>query len=73
MSTVEIEEAIATLPPAQYAELLAWIDERRAAETDAQFEAAVLSGRFDALARRAELAVENGESVPLETFLREEV
>lgn len=73
MSTVlEIEQAIATLPPVEYAQLLAWMDARRAAEVDARLEEAVLSGQFDTLAERAERDVDARESLPLEAFLREE-
>lgn len=70
-TAVEIEQAIETLSPAEYAKLLAWLDERRAAEVDARFEAAVLAGRFDALAQRADNDLKAGHTVPLEDFLRE--
>ena len=71
MSTAsEIEHAIETLPSDEYAKLLAWIDERRAAEVDAAFEAAVLAGKFDGLAERASRDIAAGETVPLEDFLR---
>ena len=73
MSTVvEIEHAIEALPASEYAKLLAWLDERRASQIDAQFEEAVLSGKFDTLARRAERAIDAGRTLPLEDFLREQ-
>ncbi len=71
MSTAaEIECAIQTLPSDEYAKLLVWLDERRAAQVDADWEAAILSGKFDRLAERAARDIEAGETVPLEEFLR---
>ena len=71
MSTVlEIESAITRLPPPDYAALLAWLDERRAAETDAKFEAAIFAGKFDAMAERAVRDAEAGKCTPLDEFLR---
>ena len=71
MSTVlEIETAIANLPPTDYAALLAWLDERRTAEVDAKFEAAILAGKFDAMADRALRDVQAGQCTPLDEFLR---
>ena len=73
MSTVaEIEQAIESLPTSEYVELLAWLDKRRAAQVDARFEDAILSGKFDALAQCAEHAVEAGQTLPLDAFLREQ-
>ncbi len=72
MSTAsEIEHAIETLPTEEYAKLLAWLDERRAAQVDADFEAGVRAGKFDGLADRAAREIEAGETVPLDEFLRE--
>lgn len=71
MSTVtEIECAIETLPSDEYVKLLAWLDERRAAHVDAEWEAAILSGKFDPLAERASRDIEAGETVALQEFLR---
>ena len=71
MSTVpEIEQAIESLPPADYAALLAWLDERRAVEVDAKFEQAILAGKFDAMAGRALSDAEAGKCTPLDEFLR---
>ena len=54
MITVEaITSAIAELPPEQVAQIRAWLDERAAAEWDAQIEQDERAGRFDALAERA--------------------
>ena len=71
MSTAEIEQAIESLPASAYAELLAWLDDRRASQADARFEDAALSGKFDALAQRAEHDIDAGQTLPLEDFLRE--
>ena len=71
MSTVlEIEQAIESLPPSDYAALLAWLDERRATETDSKFEQAILAGKFDAMADRALRDAEAGKGTPLDEFLR---
>ena len=71
MSTVlEIESSIASLPPSDYAALLAWLDERRAAEADSKFEAAILAGKFDAMAERAVRDAQAGKCTPLDEFLR---
>lgn len=71
MSTVqEIERAIESLPPADYAAVLAWLDERRAQEVDANFEQATLAGKFGAMADRALRDAAAGKSTPLDEFLR---
>jgi hypothetical protein len=49
----EIERAIESLPPSDYAALPAWLDERRAQEVDSKFEPAAFAGKFDAMADRA--------------------
>ena len=71
MSTVqEIEHAIEKLPPADYAVLIGWLDERRTAEVDAKFEEAILAGKFDEAAARALRDAEAGKCIPLDEFLR---
>lgn len=71
MSTVlEIERAIESLPTSDYAALLAWIDERRAAEVDAKFEKSILAGKFDAMADRALRSAKAGQATTLDEFLR---
>ena len=50
MSTLaEIEEAIEQLPPQKFRELRHWIAERDSGAWDAQIEADVAAGKFDAL------------------------
>jgi hypothetical protein len=71
MSTVlEIERAIESLAPADYADLLAWLDARRAREVDAKFEQAILAGKFDAAADRALRDTKADKCTPLDEFLR---
>jgi hypothetical protein len=54
MSTVEeITAAIAELPAEQVARIRAWLDERTAAEWDAQIEQDERAGKLDVLAERA--------------------
>ena len=67
---LEIERASEALPAPDYAALLAWLDERRASEVEAKFEQAILAGKFDAMAERALRAVEAGQGIPLDEFLR---
>ena len=62
MSTLtEIEAAIEQLPPQKFRELRHWIAERDAREWDAQIEADVAAGKFDALREkvRADYAAGN--------------
>ena len=71
MSTVaEIEEAIDALPPADFASLAAWFEERQAARMDAAVERAVASGGFDVMVEKALRAAGDGKTVPLDEFLR---
>lgn len=70
MSTLaEIEDAVAKLPPDQFAELLRRMQERDAAAWDREMEEDAKSGRLDAL--QARLAQEDaGElEVPIDDFL----
>ena len=66
MITVEaITAAIAELPPEQVAQIRAWLDERAAAEWDAQIEQDERTGRLDALAERARSEHRAGQTRPL--------
>ena len=66
METVEaITAAIAELPPEQVAQVRAWLDERAAAEWDAQIERDEREGRLDALANRALAEHKAGRTRPL--------
>jgi len=66
MITVEaITSAIAELPPEQVAQIRVWLDERAAAEWDAQIEQDERAGRLDALADRAVAEHRAGRTRPL--------
>jgi len=66
MTTVEaITAAIAELPPEQVARIRAWLDERAAAEWDAQIVQDERAGRLDALAERALAEHRAGRTRPL--------
>ncbi len=66
MQTVEaITAAIAELPREQVDQIRAWLDERAAAEWDAQIERDERAGRLDALADRALAEHRAGRTRPL--------
>jgi hypothetical protein len=66
MQTVDaITAAIAELPPEQVAQIRAWLDERAAAEWDAQIERDEREGRLNALADRALAEHKAGRTRPL--------
>ncbi len=66
MHTVEaITAAIAELPPEQVAKIRVWLDERAAAEWDAQIERDERAGRLDALAKQALAEHQAGLTRPL--------
>ena len=66
MATVDaITTAIAELPPEQVAQIRDWLDERAAAEWDAQIEQDEHSGRLNALAERALAEHRAGRTRPL--------
>ncbi len=66
MATVEaITTAIAELPPEQVAQIRDWLEERAAAEWDAQIEQDERSGRLNALAERALAEHRAGRTRPL--------
>ncbi len=52
-SVLEIEKAIASLPPDDLAELRAWFEEFEAAAWDEQLEEDARCGKLDALAEEA--------------------
>ena len=66
MSTVEeIERVIATLPPAELAELRSWFARFDAETWDREFEEDVLSGRLDDLADEALRDLDEGRCTDL--------
>lgn len=63
MSTIEdIENAIANLPPAEFAEFRAWFDRFDAARFDAQIERDAKGGQLDDLADQALAAHRDGRT-----------
>ncbi|HEX5176737.1 MAG TPA: hypothetical protein VFV83_06910 [Chthoniobacteraceae bacterium] len=70
MSTLaEIEEAVAKLPPDQFAELLRRMQERDAKAWDREMEEDAESGRLDAVHARLEQENAGEPEVPLDDFL----
>lgn len=65
MSVQEIEAAIARLPAAELAELMAWLAEHHAQVWDRQIEDDLEAGRLDALLAVVDDEYEAGLSRPL--------
>ena len=65
MSVQEIEAAIARLPAAELAELMAWLAEHHAQVWDRQIEDGLEAGRLDALLAVVDDEYEAGLSRPL--------
>ncbi len=66
MSTaIEIERAIERLPPEELARLREWFAEFDGARWDAQFEADVVAGRLDELAKEALADLRQGRCTDL--------
>jgi hypothetical protein len=64
MSTVvEIETAIAQLPPMQFSELSRWFDDYREKAWDAQMEADAKAGKFSKFKEEIKKARTNGELI----------
>jgi hypothetical protein len=62
MTVESLEQAIATLPPAELAEFRRWFAEFDAAAWDAQIEADAAAGKLDALAAQALAEYEAGKA-----------
>jgi hypothetical protein len=65
MSVEELESAIASLPPDQFARLAAWFAEYQAELWDRQIEADQRAGRLDAVIARVRDEIAAGRSEPL--------
>jgi hypothetical protein len=65
MSVAEIEYAIAQLPPRDFAELIAWLQEYREQAWDKQIENDLNAGRLDKLIAEAEEEYKQGLARPL--------
>ena len=71
MSTLtEIETAIAKLPTAEFRELLRRLNERDVDEWDRHIEEDAKAGRLDFLWEQAKREIAEGQTVPLDEFLR---
>ena len=65
MSLVELEQEIERLSPADFNAFTSWMDDYAARRCDAHFEADALSGKLDALGRRADRDFELGNCCEL--------
>lgn len=73
MSLAEIKEAIASLSPREYCELMAeLLPPRKDDEWDKQMKADFASGKMDWLVKETEKAIRDGKTVPLETILADD-
>lgn len=64
-SVEEITAAIAELPPEQISRIRDWLEERAAADWDAQIERDEREGKIDALADQALAEHRSGRTQPL--------
>ena len=65
MSIVEIESAIAQLPPEEFAQLMAWLQKYHDKKWDKQIEDDLEAGRLDSLIAGAEDEYGRGLAKPL--------
>ena len=65
MSLQELESAIQTLPPDDFAQFSTWFDEWRAEQWDLQIERDALAGRLDPLAEAALAEFRAGQFIRL--------
>jgi hypothetical protein len=65
MSVAEIESAIQQLPARDFAELMAWLEDRHGRGWDVQIEDDLESGRLDALLAEVDKEYEAGLARPL--------
>jgi hypothetical protein len=65
MSIKELEHAVSQLSCDEMAAFSHWFDEFRAEQWDRQIESDILSGRLDAIGKRADADFESGRCTPL--------
>jgi len=65
MSLVELEKAVATLPPEELSEFSTWFEKFVADQWDKKFEADVVSGKLDHLAAKADEDFDTGRCTAL--------
>ena len=71
-SVVEIEEAIAKLPPGEFMQLERWFDAERNRKWDQELEADAQSGKLRELYERLQSENQGESNVPLAEFLDDE-
>jgi hypothetical protein len=65
MSVAEIESIIEQLPAKDFAELVAWIQDRHSQSWDEQIECDLDAGRLDAIMAEADAEYQQGLAKPL--------
>lgn len=65
MTVDQIEDAVTHLPPDALERFAKWFEDYLSDQWDAQIEADILSGKFDAAAKRADEDFEAGRCTPL--------
>ena len=65
MSVLELEQAIAQLPPDELSRLAEWFEEFMADEWDKQIERDVAAGKFDRIIAKVDADIAAGRSTPL--------
>jgi hypothetical protein len=65
MTIEELKQEINQLPPAEQAQLAAWLEERQAEEWDRQIERDAQAGKLDNLIREAKEEFRAGRTTPL--------
>jgi len=65
MSVEQLENAIANLPPEEFARLANWFVEYEAEQWDRQIEEDQRAGRLDAVIQRVRADIATGRSKPL--------
>ena len=65
MSVLELEQAIAQLPPEELSRFAEWFEEFMADEWDKQIERDVAAGKFDRIIAKVDADIDAGRSTPL--------
>lgn len=69
-AVLEIEEAVAKLPEAEFQTFAAWLDQTLASRMDNAFESVILGGHFDELVARALRDHEAGRTIAHNTLFK---
>jgi len=65
MSVIELEKAVAQLPPKELVQFSKWLEEFISTQWDKQFESDVAAGKLEHLGRKADKDFESGRCTPL--------